>query len=473
MTYVEIAIHFTTPTNMRTPMKRIVFFAVIGVFTLPIFKLGHELRAAETKPPKPNIIVILADDLGYGDLGCHGCKDIPTPNIDSIAKNGVRATNGYASCSVCSPTRAGLMTGRYQQRFGHEGNPPFKNQPRNAGLPVTEVTLADRLKKEGYVTGVIGKWHLGIHEHFHPQKRGFDEFFGFLDGGHFYINTEKAKEKEKNNPILRGTKKVDEKEYLTDAFGREAAAFIERHKKKPFFLYMPFNAVHSPNEATKKYLDRFPDLKKGRQISAAMLSALDDAVGVILKKVRDAGLEENTIIFFLSDNGGSQTYSASTNTPLRGQKAQLYEGGIRVPFLVQWKGHLPAGTTYDKPVISLDILPTAVALAGGKLPADDKIDGVNLIPYLTSENRGTPHDVLYWREGKNFAIRKGKWKMVRIPDEPVQLFDLDKDIGESKNLADGNADVVKELQADLQKWNAELKKPLWGWGIPGPKPKKE
>src|SRR5262245_6447241 len=329
--------------------------AALSIVLLPSFAA----LAADAK--KPNILIILADDLGYADVGFHGCKDIPTPNIDSIARNGVRCTNGYVSGPYCSPTRAGLLTGRYQQRFGHEFNPGGGT----AGMPVDQVTLADRLKKAGYATGLVGKWHLGSAPQFHPQKRGFDEYFGFLGGQHAYF-PEKGN---KADPILRGTEPVDEQEYLTDAIARESVAFIERHKKEPFFLYMAFNAVHTPMHATDKYLKRVANISDvKRHIYAAMLSAADDAVGAVLAKLKEAGLEENTLIFFFSDNGGptmkGTTINGSRNEPLRGSKRQTLEGGIRVPFAVQWKGKLPAGKVYDKPVIQLDIQPTALAAAG-------------------------------------------------------------------------------------------------------------
>ncbi|MBI4579863.1 MAG: sulfatase-like hydrolase/transferase, partial [Planctomycetes bacterium] len=331
--------------------------------------------AAEPAGARPNIVLIVADDLGYADLGCQGAKDIATPSIDSLAAGGVRFTNGYVSCPVCSPTRAGLLTGRYQQRFGHEFNPgpPARAEP-HFGLPLTEKTIADDLKTAGYVTGMVGKWHLGYQPKFHPTKRGFDEFFGFPGGAHSYVDA-KA---DPANLIYRGTTPVDEKEYLTDAFAREAAAFVARHAKERFFLYLPFNAVHSPLQAPDKYKERFASINDPkRQTMAAMLSAMDDAVGAVLKELRDRGIFENTLIFFISDNGGPTPGNASRNTPLSGFKAQVWEGGIRVPYLIQWPGRVPAGRVYEQPVIALDILPTAVAAAGGSVPADRKLDGVN------------------------------------------------------------------------------------------------
>lgn len=418
-------------------------------------------RAADPAK-RPNVLVIVADDQGYGDLAVQGGKDIPTPHIDSLAKNGVRCTSGYVSGPYCSPTRAGLMTGRYQQRFGHEFNPgPAGKAGPDVGLPLTETTLADRLRAAGYATGMVGKWHLGYEPKFHPLKRGFDEYFGFLGGAHSYIDWEG----DPRNRILRGTTPVAEQTYLTDAFGREAAAYIEKHRRgdKPFFLYWTFNAVHMPMEATEKYLNRFASIANPkRRTYAAMTSAMDDAVGVVLEKLRDSGLEENTLIFYISDNGGP-AINASSNTPLRGHKAQTLEGGIRVPFFVQWKGHLPAGATYDQPVIQLDIHATALAAAGIKTSPDMKLDGVNLLPYLKGETKAAPHDALYWRFGKQTAIRMGDWKLVRHgQSDGLELYNLAQDIAESKDLASTERDKFAELKAAWDKWNSTLAEPLWG-----------
>jgi arylsulfatase A-like enzyme len=259
-------------------------------------------QSADRPAHRPNIVVILADDLGYAGMSCQGCKDIPTPHIDSLAAAGVRCTSGYVSCPVCSPTRAGLMTGRYQQRFGHEFNPgPAQQAGVDFGLPLDQKTIADYLKTAGYTTGITGKWHLGFEEAYNPLHRGFDEYFGFLGGAHKYLNPSAPP----GAPILRGLKPVDEKEYLTDAFTREAVAFIDRHAKEPFFLYLPYNAVHAPLQTPEKYLDRFKNIEDPkRRKHAAMVSAMDDGVGAVIEKLQATGLEDNTLIFFLSDNGG-------------------------------------------------------------------------------------------------------------------------------------------------------------------------
>ena len=413
-------------------------------------------HAADDK--RPNILVIVGDDMGYSDIGVHGCKDIPTPHLDSLAKNGVRCTSGYVSGPYCSPTRAGLMTGRYQQRFGHEFN-PGPDPAGDVGLPLTEKTLPDRLKVAGYKTGMVGKWHLGTSEKMHPLSRGFDEFFGFLGGARSYFPLEKT-----NAPgaMLRGFEKVAEEPYTTDTFGREANAFIDRHAKEPWFLYLAFNAVHGPMHATEKYLARFPDVKdEKRRTYAAMMSAMDDAIGSVLKKLDEHKLTENTLIFFVSDNGGPTAVNASSNLPLRGFKAQTWEGGIRVPYLVQWKGTLPAGKIYDQPVIQLDIHTTALAAASA-MP-ETKLDGVNLLPHLRGEAKEPPHDALYWRFGDQMAIRSGNYKLVHgRGGEKRELYDLIADIGETKDLSAEKPDVFQQLSDKYEAWNSTLEKPRWG-----------
>jgi arylsulfatase A-like enzyme len=418
-----------------------------------------DVQAAD-QPRKPNIIIFLADDEGYGELGCQGNKEIPTPNIDSIAKNGVRFTQGYVSGPYCSPTRAGLMTGRYQTRFGHEFNGGGAAGNTTFGLPVTETTIANRLKELGYATCAVGKWHLGAGPKFVATSRGFDEFYGTVANTPFFNPPNFI-----DSRVSTDVKKVEDANfYTTDAYAVRAVDWIDKNKDKPFFLYLPFNAQHAPLQATKKYLDRFPDIQdEKRKTFAAMMSAKDDAVGAVLAKLRAIGQEENTIIIYLADNGGPTQQTTSKNDPLRGFKATTLEGGIRIPFMVQWKGKLPAGKTYDNPVIQLDILPTVITAAGGKVDPAWKIDGVDLMPYLTGANKAKPHEVLYWRFGEQWAIRKGDWKLVvsRIDGKEPRLFNLAEDVGEKDDLAAKNPDKVKELTAVWQVWNAEQKEPLW------------
>jgi len=416
------------------------------------------LLDAQTAHAKPNILIIVGDDMGYADIGVHGCKDIPTPNIDSLAKNGIRCTNGYVSGPYCSPTRAGLMTGRYQTRFGHEFNPGPPPEGPDVGLPLTETTLAQRLKDAGYKTGMVGKWHLGSERKFHPMSRGFQEYFGFLGGAHpYFLNQGDTP----NNPVLRGFEPADEKEYLTDAFAREATAFIDRHAKDSWFLYLTFNAVHTPMHAADKYLARFKDVSDPqRRTYCGMMSAMDDAIGAVLKKLDENRLTDNTLIFFVSDNGGPPV-NASSNGPLHGHKAQTWEGGIRVPYLVQWKGTLPAGKTYDQPVIQLDFSPTCLAAAGAEAK-EPNFDGVNLLSYLQNKVTAPPHETLYWRFGQQMAIRHGNYKLVKAAgnDKP-ELYDLAADIGETKDLSIAKPEVYKDLQARYDAWNKTLVEPRW------------
>lgn len=408
---------------------------------------------------KPNIIVIVSDDMGYADLGCYGGTDIPTPNIDSLAADGVRFTDGYVSCPVCSPTRAGLLTGRYQQRFGHERNVPFppNEYEPDWGLPLTEITIADILRSAGYVTGAVGKWHLGMDEIYHPQRRGFDEFFGFMHGAHSYEDAQA----DPLNPILRNYELIDEPEYLTDAFGREAADFIEHHADEAFFLYLPFNAVHGPLQAPPRYADTFNYITDPkRQTYAGMLAAMDDAVGTLLDKLEEHDLTRDTLIFFVNDNGGPTQSNGSDNTPLRGIKAQMWEGGIRVAFIVKWPAKIPAGTTFDKMAISLDILPTVAAAANASLAMDRTIDGVDLLPYLTGQKSGTPHEILFWRKTDDYAMRKGNWKLTHQTNVS-ELYDLDNDIGEQNDLALTQPGKLAELENIWAQWNSKMMDPLW------------
>lgn len=408
---------------------------------------------------QPNIILVVADDLGYGELGCQGNKEIPTPNIDSIARNGVRFTQAYVTAPLCSPSRAGLLTGRYQQRFGHEFNPGKPTKPsEDFGLPLSETLLPARLKELGYATGMVGKWHLGLKPEFHPMRRGFDEFFGFMGGAHPYLGNDKEAK-----TIFRGTEAVAEKEYLTDAFAREAEAFMERHHRETFFLYLPFNAVHMPLQSIAKYLDRFVDIKdERRRTFAAMTSALDDAVGRVLAKVREHKLEENTLLFFISDNGGPTLTTTSGNGPLRGYKAQVLEGGIRIPFTMQWKGRVPAGKVYKQPVSSLDIHSTALVAAGGAVTPDKKLDGVYLVPFLAGKSSAKPHESLCWRMGEKCAIRHGDWKLVKEQgDKEWSLYNLAEDIGEKENLAAKFPARLQQLNELYAMWEKQLQQPKW------------
>ena len=420
----------------------------------------------------PNVIVIMADDMGYGDVGFNGCEDIPTPNIDKIASHGVVFKSGHVSFAVCSPSRAGLLTGRYSQRFGYERNILYVPNDRNMGLDLEEETMADILSKVGYKTMLIGKWHLGSHEDLHPLKRGFHEFFGFLGGGHYYFPTElnitdplsiSDEPRSYKTKLNSGRTPVDESEYITDAFSREAVSFIERNISNNFFLYLSYNAPHTPLQAPNKYLSRFNDITdKKRRTYAAMVSAIDDGVGMILEKIKTNKIDQNTIIIFLSDNGGPID-NGSRNGNLNGKKGTLLEGGIRVPFAMQWTGVIPEGMIYEKPVISLDILPTILAQIETDIKPKRSFDGVNLIPYLLKEKNAAPHKMIYWRnyDMKNYASISGDGKKLWMKGDSVLLFDLQKDVGESKNIADENKHLVNKMKKQVHQWEKALKLPAF------------
>ena len=448
--------------------------------------------AASIADRKPNIVLIVADDLGYADVGFHGVKDIPTPGLDALAAGGIRLTNGYVTGTWCSPSRAALMTGRYQQRFGDNGHEATPGH----GLDLEETTLADRLRAAGYTTGLVGKWHLGEDPKFHPMQRGFDEFFGFLRGGHNFfpdvpiiifpdrngIGEDLGQTPEGratlDHQILRGKELVPEETYLTDAFAREAVSFIRRHEAKPFFLYLSFNAVHTPMQATDDRLEKFASVNHPvRKVYNAMTLAVDEAVSDVLTQLSRSGLEEDTLIFFISDNGGPTlhryAYNASNNSPLRGSKGTTLEAGIRVPFVISWPGQIASGEQYDEPVIQMDIFPTVLAAAGIDAESKKRLDGVNLLPYLHGETSTSPHEALFWRSLGQMAIRRGNWKLVsyvakmdegellrsdpRDEMTPFRLYDLKRDIGESQDLSKQEPQVAAELLSLWNQWNDGMK----------------
>ncbi len=411
---------------------------------------------------RPNVLLIVSDDQGYADTGFNGCKDIPTPNLDRLAKSGVRCTSGYVTHAFCSPSRAGLMTGRYQQRFGHEFNPVYDPLDPKEGLPLTEKLLPEFLKDAGYATGWIGKWHLGASPAHTPLRRGFQETFGFIGGGHQYWNW-KPSQRQYTLPIERNGQPVEVTNHLTIAFGEEAAAFIRRHAREPWFLYLAFNAPHTPHQPTPERLARFAHIATANRAKyAAQVSLMDDAIGATLDALDQSGQVSRTLVFFFSDDGGPYV-NASSNAPLRGQKRQLYEGGIRVPFVVSWPGHLPSGTDYDHPVSSLDVFATALACAGVSMPTDRRCDGVDIVPYLAGELTGSPHERLFWRTGggRLWAILDGDRKLVRSKGAPDELYDLPTDIGEKRDLTAANPEATRRLATALEAWDKELIQPVF------------
>ena len=436
------------------------------VITSFLLVLAVSAATVDAADKKPNVLIFLSDDVGWAEYGFQGSKDIPTPNIDSIAKNGVRFTQGYVAATYCSPSRAGLMTGRYPTRFGHE----FNSVAAQAGLSLEETTIADRFHDLGYATCAVGKWHLGGKPEYQPTKRGFDEFFGTLANTPFFHPTQFV-----DSRVSSEVKKIEDPDfYTTDKYAERAVDWLGKQKKdQPWLLYVPFNAQHAPLQAPEKYLDRFKNITaEKRQLFAAMMSAMDDAVGKILGKVREMGEEEDTLVFFLSDNGGPTRQTTSNNLPLRGFKMTTWEGGTRIPFSFQWKGKIPAGKTYENPIIQLDILPTALAAAGVEADPAWKLDGVNLLPYLTGKNSDLPHKTLYWRYGDQWAVRDGDWKLVAGNGGDLtngELYNLTDDKAESKNLAADNADKVRELKTLYAAWNAEQAPP----SFPKEKPRQQ
>jgi arylsulfatase A-like enzyme len=419
---------------------------------------------AGSAAPKPNIVFIVADDMGYADCGVHGSKEIPTPHIDSIAKAGVRFTDGYVTGPVCSPTRAALMTARYQHR---DGVPDWVKKDSETGLAAGVPTIADYLRKAGYRTALIGKWHLGQKEPFHPMNRGFDEFFGLLGGGRVYFqgaNEKGGKAKDGYAKLWKDREPADIDGYLTTEFGNEAAKFVASRKDSgaPFFLFLSFTAPHTPMMAPKELEEKFAHIENPqRRLYAAMMSSMDDAIGEVLAGIREAGLEKDTLVCFFSDNGGAITRNSpngSDNTPYRGSKGEVWEGGVRVPMFAAWPTHLQAGTTFTKPVTQMDLAATALALAGKKPEEKWPIDGVNLMPFLDGKDSGMPHDSICWAyENRQWAIREGDLKVVAMSKQPkikaeVKLYDLKADPSETTDLSASQPEKVSALTAKLLDW---------------------
>jgi arylsulfatase A-like enzyme len=411
---------------------------------------------------RPNIVLIVVDDLGWSDFGVRSAPDLRTPHLDALAAQGVRFTSAYAVAPLCSPARAGLLTGRYPQRFGHENNTGSigRQQDTWIGLPQSERTLADVLGGAGYVTGFIGKWHLGMRQEYHPLNRGFQEFFGFLPGHHAYHQwSEKP-----HNPILRGFESVQGSEYLTDAFSREAIEFVERHASDRFFLALSYSAVHEPLIVDRRRAAKLDHLPAGpRRDFAAVLSAVDDGVGALAEALRRTGIDDETLMLFTSDNGAA----TGLNGGLRGGKSSLYEGGLRIPLIARWPGKLPAGERYGSIVSALDLFMTAATAAGAApLAEDGPIDGIDLLPYARGETDDAPHDQLYWRVGERHAMRDQNWKLQWQNDEPPTLHHLPSDSGEARDVAAEHPDRVQAMRAAYERWEEPMVSPRWEW-IPG------
>lgn len=406
----------------------------------------------------PNIVIILADDAGYRDFGFQGSTEFPTPNIDRLAREGTVYSSAYASMPFCSPSRAGLLTGRYTQRFGYEFNltqaAPKGVDARYMGLDTDERTAADYFRAAGYATYAVGKWHMGEQSQFHPLVRGFDHFYGFLGGGSSYFPQKIA-------PAVIERDGVPElpTQYLTDQFAAEAVRDIEQSRGKPFFLYLAFNAVHTPMNARPADEARFTNIADPqRRRLAAMTWALDRGVGSVLDALKRSGAAENTLVVFANDNGGDSIGIGADNAPLRGTKGTLLEGGIRVPMIIRRPGDVNHRERVDAPVSLLDILPTALDYAGVTLPRN--VDGMSLRASAPPPQQRQ----LFWRYDTMAAMRDGRWKLLRYPDRPPELYDLSTDIGESNDRAGVDPDRVRAMLKTLFAWEATVEHPRWHTG---------
>lgn len=407
---------------------------------------------------KPNIIVILIDDAGYVDFGFMGSKDLETPYIDKLARNGVVFTDAHVTSTVCAPSRAGLISGKYQQRFGFEANGTGSKESGEIGLAGDVVTIAEVFQQNNYKTIALGKWHLGFNSDDHPNQRGFDDFFGFLGGSRSYFPLENVN---KHNMLQKNGERVKFNGYLTDALGNSAVSFVKENKENPFFMYLAFNAVHTPMHAKKEHLAKYEG--HPRQKLAAMTWSLDENIGKLMKMLASTGQLNNTLIFFLSDNGGA-TNNQSINGPLKGFKGNKFEAGHRVPFIVHWPEKIGGNTIYDGLTSSLDIFKTSIAAANIKENKSWGLDGVNLIPYLSGEKQTDPHSKLFWRKLEKSAVRIGNNKLIKLNEYGSVLYNLKTDLGESIDLSTTDTLLHKQLIHELQDWEKEMISPLWNEG---------
>jgi arylsulfatase A-like enzyme len=423
------------------------------------------LGGCATAERPPNVVLIVSDDAGYADVFAGGVSGVATPHLDRLASEGTRFGSGYVTASVCSPSRAGLLSGRYQQRFGHEFNLGGEAERAGSGMPGEVVTIAEMLGGAGYATGLVGKWHVGQGEGQDPLSQGFDEFDGILHGSRSYFR----RDPDDRRVLYDGQEVIAEPGdlYLTDWMGDRSVEFIDRHAGSPFFLMASFTAPHTPMEATEADLasvgaELAAGTEERRRVYAAMMRSLDRNVGRILDEIDGRGLREDTIVFFVNDNGGA-TNNGSDNGALRGMKGSKWEGGVRVPFAVRWPGVAEAGGVFDGPVSSLDIAATAASAAG--LDTDSLgLDGVDLRPLLAGERGANAGRALYWRRGVAAAVRSGKWKLIRSEGNPTLLFDLEADPSETRDLAAERPEVVSRLLAALEAWEAGLGEPGWEEG---------
>jgi arylsulfatase A-like enzyme len=460
----------------------------------------------------PNILLIVMDDLGKSEISCYGSTTVKTPHLDQLATEGIRFTDCYVTAPVCAPSRAGILTGRYNERYGFETQPmevypnnlpsywigkymvntgefvldakprfPPEWQIQKQGLLPSEINLAEFLKMRHYSTACIGKWHLGFSKAQIPNNCGFDYQYGFY--GAFSLYSEKRNDpgmvnyiqdsfsakhqwnmgRKETSAIRRDDKVINEKRYLTDAIKEEAISYMTIHQTDPFFLYVAFNAVHVPFQAPVGYFEKYGNISdKNKRVYYAMVSALDDAIGEIMDKLKSLGLENNTIVYVLSDNGGAAYTGATDNKPYKGGKLTMFEGGVNVPFFMKWKGILPEGEVYTNPVSSMDIFMTSAKLAECSLPDERIYDGVDLMPYLKGRKEGQPHDRFYWKADHIHAARVGDWKYLQsIRDGWIELYNLKEDRYEQIDLHTISRDELIKLQEIFAKWEKELMPPLW------------
>jgi arylsulfatase A-like enzyme len=434
--------------SMKRNKYLLIILNIIFVFALKASNIQNNVKT------KPNILVILIDDAGYADFGFNGCKDLQTPEIDKLAKRGTVFTDAHVTASVCAPSRAGLITGRYQQRTGFESNGTGNEGGDDIGLSDQAITMGSLFKGHGYKTIAIGKWHLGSNQDDHPNNRGFDEFYGFIGGSRSYFPLEK--ETALNRIQLNGNY-VDFTGYLTDALGSKSAEYI-RETNQPFLMYLAFNAVHTPMHAKVEDLDRFAG--HPRQKLAAMTWSLDQNIGKVINALEESGKLDNTLVFFLSDNGGAHENS-STHGAFKGWKGNEFEGGHRVPFVMSWPdGKVAQGQYFDGLTSSLDIFATSAVAANIKTKKL-RLDGVDLVPYVNGEKKGNPHEYLFWRKLDKSAIRMNDYKVVALDGFGSGLYNLKKDLSEQDNLIQKETSIYKKMISKYRQWEKGLIKPLW------------
>ncbi len=460
----------------------------------------------------PNILFIVVDDLGKYEVSAYGSTTMETPHIDQLANEGVRFADCYVNSPVCAPSRAGLMTGRYPVRYGFETQPmeiypnnlavyyigenfvntgdfvmdtdprfPTEWDMAKQGVPPSELSLGEVLKMRGYKTGCIGKWHLGASPKQIPNERGFDYQYGFYGAFSLYSKKRNSPNmvnyiqdsysskfqwkvgRKETSAIRKNNKIIHESRYLTFAILEEGLEFMARNKTEPFFLYLAFNAPHVPFQAPRFYYEIYDETEEeSKRVYYAMIHALDDAIGTLMNKLKALGLEENTLIYLISDNGGASYTGATDNGPYKGGKLTMFEGGVNVPFIMKWKGHIPEGLVYENPVSSMDVFMTSVGAAECILPDDRVYDGVNLLPYITGKEPGKPHEVFYWRADHIQAMRNSEYKFLRSTrDNWIEVYNIKEDKFEQYNIHEKMPAILDEMQKNYDKWQKGLSKPLW------------